>query len=79
MSSIKLIRWGGLAAIVAGIWRGVSAFAPNVAAGAAIVRLYLATDIFLFFGIIGLYPTFRRLLKSLGANNSGKLGGQGVG
>jgi hypothetical protein len=55
MSSAHLIRWGGLAAIVAGILRGVSSFAANVAAGETIAVLYLATDIFLLFGMIGLY------------------------
>lgn len=56
MSSVTLIRLGGLAAMVAGILRGVNSFLPNVLADTvAIALLYLLTDIFLFFGMMGLY------------------------
>ncbi len=55
MSSANLIRWSGLAATIAGILRSVSSFAPNVVAGDAIALLYLVTDIFLLFGMMGLY------------------------
>jgi hypothetical protein len=55
MSSANLIRWGGLAAMIAGILRGVSSLAPNVAAGESIALLYLVTDIFLLIGMMGLY------------------------
>jgi hypothetical protein len=53
MSSANLIRLGGLAAIVAGILRGVNSFVPSDAPSVAI--LYLLTDIFILFGIIGMY------------------------
>jgi hypothetical protein len=60
MSSANLIRWCGCAAIVAGILRGVSAFAPNIVAGEAIALLYLVTDIFLLLGMMGVYGFQRR-------------------
>ena len=53
MSSTNLIRLGGLAAILAGILRGVNSFVPSDAPSAAI--LHLLTDIFILFGIIGIY------------------------
>jgi hypothetical protein len=47
MSSTNLIRWGGLAAIIAGILRGVNSFLPNFIPGVTLEFLYLLTDIFL--------------------------------
>jgi hypothetical protein len=55
MSSANLIRLGGLAAIVAGILRGVNSFVPSSTPSVAIAILYLLTDIFILFGIIGIY------------------------
>jgi hypothetical protein len=55
MSSANLIRLGGLAAIVAGILRGVNSFVPSSPPSVAIAILYLLTDIFILFGIIGIY------------------------
>jgi hypothetical protein len=55
MSSANLIRWGGLAAILAGILRGVNSFLPNDISIVAIEILYLITDLFILFGIMGLY------------------------
>jgi hypothetical protein len=55
MSSANLIRLGGLAAIVAGILRGVNSFMPSSTPSVAISILYLLTDIFILFGIIGIY------------------------
>lgn len=55
MSSTNLIRWGGLAAIIAGILRGVSSFFSSPAPGATIELFYLLTDIFIIFGVMGLY------------------------
>jgi hypothetical protein len=60
MSSANLIRLGGLAAMIAGVLRGLSSFAPTVVAGDAIALLYLVTDIFLLFGMMGLYGFQRR-------------------
>jgi hypothetical protein len=54
MSSTNLIRLGGLAAIIAGFLRGVNSFLPS-SLGMTIELLYLLTDIFLLFGMIGLY------------------------
>ncbi len=54
MSSANLIRWGGLAAIIAGILRGVNSFLPS-SPSITIELLYLLTDIFLLFGMMGLY------------------------
>jgi hypothetical protein len=51
--SKTLIRLGGLAAILAGILRGVTSILSSDAPGVAI--LYLLTDIFILFGIIGIY------------------------
>jgi hypothetical protein len=55
MSGTNLIRLGGLAAILAGILRGVNSIVPNDAPKIAIAILYLCTDIFILFGIIGIY------------------------
>jgi hypothetical protein len=55
MSSANLIRLGGLAAIVAGILRGVNSFIPSSPPSVAIAILYLLNDIFILFGIIGIY------------------------
>jgi hypothetical protein len=55
MSSTNLIRLGGLAAIVAGILRGVNSFVPSSTPSVTIAILYLLTDIFILFGIIGIY------------------------
>jgi hypothetical protein len=55
MSSTNLIRWGGLAAIIAGILRGVNSFLPNFIPGVTLEFLYLLTDIFILFGIMGIY------------------------
>ncbi|KAM3099340.1 hypothetical protein ACKFKG_03515 [Phormidesmis sp. 146-35] len=55
MSSANLIRLGGLAAILAGILRGVGSFVPSDAPSVAIAILYFLTDIFILFGIIGIY------------------------
>ncbi len=54
MSSANLIRLGGLAAIMAGILRGVNSFLPSFP-DTTIELLYLLTDIFILFGMIGLY------------------------
>lgn len=55
MSSATLIRLGGLSAILAGLLRGVNSFIPTSAPSGAIAILYLLTDIFILFGIIGIY------------------------
>ncbi|MBW4623801.1 MAG: hypothetical protein KME17_31120 [Cyanosarcina radialis HA8281-LM2] len=55
MSHTNLIRLGGLAAILAGILRGVNSIVPNDGPKIAIAILYLFTDIFILFGIMGIY------------------------
>ncbi len=55
MSSTNLIRWGGLAAIIAGIMRGVNSFLPSSLPSVTLELLYLLTDIFIILGMIGLY------------------------
>jgi hypothetical protein len=55
MSNANLIRLGGLAAIIAGILRGVNSFLPSSNPSAVVSILYLLTDIFILFGIIGMY------------------------
>lgn len=49
----SLIRLFGLAAIVAGILRGIASFVPGTTP--RVMLLYLVTDVFLLFGSIGLY------------------------
>ncbi len=55
MSSSNLMRWGGCAAIMAGLLRGVNSFLPTSSTSVAIELLYLLTDILIIFGMIGLY------------------------
>jgi hypothetical protein len=55
MSRVTLIRLGGLAAMLAGIFRGISAIVASDPPSTAISVLYLLTDIFLLFGMMGLY------------------------
>jgi hypothetical protein len=49
------MRWGSLAAIISGILRGVNSFLPSSIPVVPIELLYLLTDIFLLFGMMGLY------------------------
>ena len=53
--STNLIRWSGLAAIIAGILRGINSLLPNSTPIAEIAFLYLLTDIFILLGMSGLY------------------------
>lgn len=55
MSSANLIRLGGLAAIMAGILRGVNSFLPSSIPVVQLELLYLLTDILIILGMIGLY------------------------
>src|SRR5437870_13880144 len=54
MFRIRLIRWGGLAAILAGILRGIASFTPT-AASAELQLFYFAIDVLLLLGAIGVY------------------------
>jgi hypothetical protein len=55
MSSPDLMRWGGLAAILAGILRSVNAVFPPDLLMAWREILYLLNDLFILFGLMGLY------------------------
>ena len=54
MSSTNLMHWGGLAAILAGVLRGIASFVPS-SPSVALELLYFATDVCILFGIMGLY------------------------
>jgi len=54
MSHRNLIRWGGLAAVLAGILRGIASFTPT-AASVALQVFYFAIDVLLLLGTIGVY------------------------
>jgi hypothetical protein len=54
MSRIHLIRWGGLAAVLAGLLRGIASFTP-AAVGVALQVFYFTIDVLLLLGIIGVY------------------------
>lgn len=54
MSSMQLARLAGVAAILAGLLRIISAFFPHLDAETA-EAVYLATDILILFGLIGIY------------------------
>ena len=67
MSSTNLIRLGGLAAIVAGILRGINSFLPSSNnPNVTISILYMLTDIFLLFGILGIYSFQHQQSRSWG-------------
>lgn len=55
MSSVNLIRLGGLAAILGGTLRVINSFVPSDTPSMVLEILYLLTDIFILFGIMGLY------------------------
>jgi drug/metabolite transporter (DMT)-like permease len=55
MSSQQLIRWGGLAAMLAGALRTAASFWPSAEPGVTLEILYLVIDILLLFGIFGIY------------------------
>lgn len=54
MAKTPWIRLSGLAAILAGIMRGIASFIPSTSNG-ALEFLYFVTDVFILFGIVGLY------------------------
>jgi hypothetical protein len=55
MNATKLIRLGGLAAIVAGVLRTAGSFWPSSQPGVSLELLYLVIDLFILFGILGMY------------------------
>lgn len=54
MSHRNLIRWGELAAVLAGILRGIASFTPT-AASVALQVFYFAIDVLLILGTICVY------------------------
>ena len=55
LSSTTLIRWGGLAAVLAGALRAAVSFWPYSDLDIAVELLYLLIDILILFGILGVY------------------------
>src|SRR4051812_43388739 len=55
MSSAALIRLGGLAAVLAGVLRAAAAFLSRMESSVALEWLYLLIDVFLLFGLLGVY------------------------
>jgi hypothetical protein len=55
MSSSTLIRLGGLAAIIAGLLRGVASVLPDSIPTVELELFYVFTDVFILFGLMGLY------------------------
>ena len=64
MRKFKLIRAGGVAAVLAGMLRGLASVAP--ATTARIMLLYLLIDVLLFFASIGLYAFVRDEIRLAG-------------
>ena len=58
MSRIHLIRWSGLAAILAGLLRGIASFTPT-ATSAGLQLFYFAIDVLLLLAALGVY-TFQK-------------------
>jgi hypothetical protein len=54
MARTNLIRWGGLAAVLAGILRGIASLTPT-AASVTLQVLYFTIDVLLLLGIVGVY------------------------
>lgn len=54
MFRIHLIQWSGLAAILAGLLRGIASFTPTTAS-VGLQLFYFAIDVLLLLGTIGVY------------------------
>jgi hypothetical protein len=55
MSNEQLIRWGGVAAILAGALRTAASFWPSTEPGVALEVSYLVIDLLILFGILAIY------------------------
>jgi hypothetical protein len=55
LSSTTLMRWGGLAAVLAGVLRAAVSFSPSSDPAIALELLYLLIDVLILFGILGVY------------------------
>jgi hypothetical protein len=54
-SSKNLIRWGGFAAVLAGVLRGAASLWPSARPTLTVELYYLVVDILILFGILGVY------------------------
>jgi hypothetical protein len=66
MSSQQLIRWSGLAAMLAGGLRTAASFSLSAEPGVSLEILYLAIDLLLLFGVFGIYAFQHERFGSLG-------------
>jgi hypothetical protein len=55
VSSKNLIRWGGLAAVLAGVLRAAASLWPSAESTVTLELFYLLVDILILFGILGVY------------------------
>jgi hypothetical protein len=55
LNCTTLIRWGGLATVLAGALRAAASFWPSSEPDVALELLYLLIDIRILFGILGVY------------------------
>lgn len=66
MSKASLIGLGGIAAILAGILRGVASFIPDTTYELALQLLYFSTDVFILLGTIAFYGIQHKETGKLG-------------
>jgi hypothetical protein len=66
MRDITLMRLSGICAIAGGLLRASGSFAGGVVSGDRLQMFYFATDVFLIFGLAGIYGAGRRSLGVLG-------------
>jgi drug/metabolite transporter (DMT)-like permease len=55
LSSKNLIRWGGLAAVLAGVLQAVASLWPSAEPTVTLELYYLLVDLLILFGILGVY------------------------
>jgi hypothetical protein len=55
LSSKNLIRWGGLAAVLAGVLRAVASLWPSAELTVTLELYYLLVDLLILFGILSVY------------------------
>ncbi len=66
MSKANLVSLGGIAAVLAGILRGIASFIPTTTPDVALQLLYILTDIFILLGIFALYGVQYKEIGKLG-------------
>ena len=55
MSKASLVSLGGIAAVLAGILRGIASFIPATTPDVALQVFYILTDVFILLGVFALY------------------------